>query len=177
MRWILVAALVASVGLAGCAVRPPVPPHAVVKTDQFSSTASVIGPSMFDNPFGGIDRSWHLRTIIDKKSGLATDQLYVEISYIGDWKYFNAASDQDATDLPVTVIDRSVGDCYGGCSLYETVGVGLDDAKLRAHAATGYAIKLYAHDGDSLILPITPQMISLQMAAIDKYTSKRVGAK
>ena len=161
--------------LSGCAA--PGPQHAVVQTDQFEPTATVRGPAQFENPFGGIARSWNLRTIIDKKTGIAADQLYVDLSYVGDWKFFNRASDENAHELKVRQIDRSVGGCYGGCSLYEAVGIDLDDAVLRAHAKTGYRIKLSAHSGDALILPITPAMIAEQVRVVDAYQAARVSAK
>lgn len=152
--------------LFGCA--PPPPPHVTVSGDKFSSDYTVAGLRAFRNPFGGISGEWFLRSFVDKKTGTVTDQLYVDLSYIGAWKFFDRAADDHATPLDVVVIGRDVGDCAGGCSLEETIGVTLDDQTLRSRAATGYEVKIYADSGDALVLPITPQMIGEQMAAIDK---------
>lgn len=137
--------------------------------DQYSPSATIVGTKLFDNPFGGVSKEWFIRSFIDKKTGAVTHQLYVETSYIGDWKYYQSANDDTAAPLPFIVIDREVGDCTGGCSLEETFALGLQGSVLRAKAATGYSVKISAHDGTAFILSVPPGQIQPQLAAIDNY--------
>jgi translation initiation factor IF-1 len=50
---------------------------------------------------------------------------------------------------------------------YETIGVAIDDAMLRARAAGGMRFKISAQRGDEVILTLSPTQIGLQLAAID----------
>lgn len=166
MRRALAALLVLIV--TGCT--PPGPPHVAIEDDEFSPQATVLGVSLADRPFGGIYRTWFLRSFVDKRSHAVTHQLYVELSYDGDRMIFNRAADDTATPLPVLRIDRSTLYCdrqIDFCTRAETIAVEVSDAELRARAASGFRIKISAHSGDALILAITPQMIDLQLAAVD----------
>lgn len=173
MRWSCVAVFAALLALGGCGTPEMVGTHAVATTDRFSKDITIEGPSIWVNPLGGTVRVWNLRTWVTKDTHRVTDQLYVYISYISharEWKFFNRAADENARELPVVLIDRSRSrSCRGGCDLDETIGVMLDDATLRAHAATGYTVKIWAHSGDALVLTITPRMIAEQIAVIDRY--------
>ncbi len=177
MRKGLVALLVLIV--AACVpLRPPQPPHVTIEDDEFSPQATVVGVSLTENTVGGVLRKWFLRSFVDKRSHAVTHQLYVNLSYNGDRMIFNRAADDTATPLPVVRIDRSTFYCdrkVDVCTRTETIGVELSDAELRARAASGFRIKISAHSGDALILPITPEMISLQLAAVDNLRQAAAG--
>jgi hypothetical protein len=170
MGWRCVAAFAAVLALGGCGTPEMVGMHAIATTDRFSKDIEINGPAVFVNPLGGITREWHLRSFVAKDTHAVVDQLYVDIDYnpfVREWKFFYRAADEDAEDLPVVVIDRSIP-CRG-CSFFETIGVMLDDATLRAHAATGYQVKIWSRRGDALVLSIAPHMITEQIAVIDQY--------
>lgn len=164
--------------ISACAVAPPgkhfdkkgqlVENMSTVQTDQFSPVITVNGLSMFDNPFGGISKQWFIRSFIDKRSHNVTHQLYVSLSYLGAWKFFNSAATDKAEALKVTTIDRKVNDCTGICDFDEVIGIEIPDSTLRARAAKGLEIKISAHSGDSIVLPITSEMITKQLEIVDK---------
>ena len=140
-----------------------------IENDQFSSSATVVGLSQFDNPFGGVSKQWFLRSFVGKESHVVTHQIYVSISYLGDWITISLAATDQAQSLPVTRIDSQVGSCSAGlCSLSEAVGLGISDAMLRARAQTGFQVKLTGHSGASFVIDITPEMITKQLLIVDR---------
>lgn len=160
--------------LVACAIFAPSagwarPPAVQIQDDKFSSEVTFLGPSQDRIPFGGTFRTWRLRSWVDKTTHAVRHQLYVNIDYDGSWRFYESAADEHAIDLKVVDIDRSVSTCSFGCSFTETVGVMLSDDALKAGVASGFEIKLSAHSGDTLILPISAQQIALQLVAIDTY--------
>ena len=169
-RWIAVATAIV---LSGCAMHPietanspPVPPK--IEDDKFSSQITLIGETLYVNPYGGLFRAWKIRSWVTKTTKQIEHQLYVETSYIGEWKHFNAAADDHANALPVHIISSSVGNCMGGCSLYETVGIDLSQTLLEANRDSGFEIKLSAQDGSSVILAISKQQVIGQLDGMQR---------
>jgi hypothetical protein len=96
--------------------------------------------------------------------------------YSGSWRFYQVASDDTATDLPVTEIDRQVGDCSNtlfGCDFYETVGVELPEAALRTHADTGYRIQVRAKSGNSQVLVVTKEQINSSSSRLTNWCRAR----
>jgi hypothetical protein len=177
-RWLtflvaLAPALALVAFLAACAV--PLEQQAVtVAGDQFSQVATFSGTKLFDNPFGGVFKEWFIRSFVDKRTGGVSHQLYIHTSYTpflgGSWHFYESGADDTARSLPFVQIDRTVESCSGTtCTYDETFALTLEDSVLRARAATGFAIKVSAHDGASFILQVPPGQIQPQLAAIDDY--------
>jgi hypothetical protein len=144
-------------------------PSAKIEDDNFSAQATVSGPSKLINPFGGTSRLWFIRGWVDKSSGAATYQLYVQTGYLWHWRFWQAAADDHAGPHQVVPIDRTVEDCGGGlCAYDETVGVELDDAFIRSRAG-GFQLKLSGQSGDELILSVSQDQIAPVLAAVDQY--------
>ncbi|HKW52842.1 MAG TPA: hypothetical protein VJO12_04060 [Stellaceae bacterium] len=151
--------------LAGC-VAPQ--PHVTVEDDEFSKEVVIMGWGLYANPLTtDIYHLWRLRSFVDKQTHQVRHQIYVEIHYEDEYQYFNSAADDTARDLPLLVIDLSSTCPRSTCMHYETIGVAIDDATLRARAAQGFRVKLSARRGSTLILLISPTQIGLQLAAID----------
>ena len=152
--------------LAACAAPKP---QATVEDDEFSREATIVGWGLYANPLTtDIYHLCRLRSFIDKETHAVHHQLYVEIHYEDEYQYFNSAADDTARSLPVLIIDRSHSCPRTTCMHYETIGVAIDDATLRARAAQGFRVKLSARRGSTLILGVSPQQIGLQLAAIDR---------
>jgi len=147
----------------------PRAPEVQVTTDQFSRDVTFLGPPQIINPFGGTIRSYRLRSWVNKETKAVEHQLYVEISYIGSWRWYVAAADDTAQELTVRQIASNVSSCSFGCSLSETVGIALSDETLRRRAATGMQIKISSRSGDALIIDLSAVQIGLQLSAIDRY--------
>ena len=152
--------------LAGC-VAPQ--PHVTVEDDEFSKEVVIMGWGLYANPLTtDIYHLWRLRSFVDKQTHQVRHQIYVEIHYEDEYQYFNSAADDTARDLAVLAIDRSNLCPRITCTHYETIGIAIDDATLRARAAQGIRIKLSARRGSELILTLSPEQIGLQLAAIDR---------
>ncbi len=151
--------------LAACAAPPP---HVTVKDDEFSQQVTILGWGNYESPFGGIARDWRLRSWVDKQTHAVSHQIYVELSYDDEYQYFTSAADDTARSLAVIAIDHSSMCPRLDCTHFETIGVAIDEATLRARADQGLRIKIGARRGSTLILPLSPTQIGLQLAAIDR---------
>ena len=145
-------------------------PQVTVTDDQFSKEVVIFGWGNYvnNNPWGGIFHDWRLRSFVDKKTYAVTHQIYVDLHYDDEYQYFNSAADDTARDLAVLAIDRSHTCPRITCTHYETIGIAIDDATLRARAAQGIRVKLSARRGSSVVLALSPEQIGLQLAAIDR---------
>ena len=56
------------------------------------------------------------------------------------------------------------------CTHFETIGMAIDEATLRARAEQGLRVKLSARRGSTVILLLSPIQIGLQLAAVDRLT-------
>lgn len=130
----------------------------------------IVGPADDVNPYGGTYRKWLLRSFVNKQARTVATQLYVEIGYVGGWRRYGSAADT-TTHLSVARIGSRVDTCFGKgvCSLDETVGIQLDDAKLQANVVLGYQVTISARSGDSISITIEPQQIQAQLAALAKF--------
>jgi hypothetical protein len=154
-------------GLIGCT---PTPPRNTVNVigDKFSKSITLEGIPLL-NPNNG-DLFWMLRSEVNPQAHFALHQIYVEWTYAGpsSGRYF--AADDTARPLPVKNIRRE--SCpFNKCDRTDTLGIGIDEATLRARASTGFQVKLSAQDGTAGILDITPKMINAQLAAEDAVFS------
>ncbi|MGH7125831.1 MAG: hypothetical protein ACREFI_15765, partial [Stellaceae bacterium] len=141
-----------------------------VEDDQFSPRATFIGTELVDDATRGSVKEWFIRSFVDKRSGEVDHQLYVHVSYVGDRRRYEVATDDRATSLPFVRIERDRGACkYGNCDYDEDFGLGMRDAVLRERAGTGFQVKVVAHSGDSIILTIAPGQIVPQLATVDAY--------
>lgn len=149
------------IGLLGCVASEPRNTVNVI-SDKFSKSVTLEGiPHL--NPNNG-DLFWMLRSEVDPQGHFALHQIYVEWTYAGpsSGRYF--AADDTARPLPVRNIRRE--SCrFNKCDRTDTLGIGIDEATLRARASTGFQVKLSAQDGTAGILDITPKMINAQLVA------------
>ena len=136
-----------------------------VENDKFSQAIKINGAMVYVNPFGGTFRSWFLQSFINKKTKEITHRLYLEISYIGEVEFFNAATDETATTLETVNIDTKVGNCFGGCDIKELVSITIPNEVVNAEPANDYQIKVTAKRGDFLIITIEKGQIALQRKA------------
>jgi hypothetical protein len=163
----IVSALLVVFLLAACAAPQP---HVTVTDDAFSSQVELFGWGYYERSFGEIGRTWRLRSWVDKQTHAVVHQLYIELNYDDDYQDFDSAADDAARALAVLPIDRNSMCRSIDCTHFETLGVAIDDATLRARAAQGLRVKISARRGATLILALSPIQIGLQLAAIDRLT-------
>jgi hypothetical protein len=141
-----------------------------IQSDKFSKLVKFEGPVFGKHSLLGTNYFHHVRSWIDRDTGIGQHQLYVNILYGDGRRGYDRAANDDAQDMPVTRIsfEKDRG-CKGICSYSETIGIDLPESLMEAKAANGFKIKLYAHSGDSLILDIPASEIATQLKAIDDY--------
>lgn len=194
MKFALAAAVAVSAGLlASCApgagtvtqsgYAAPSPTRATrqtvnVENSEFEQRATFVG---IEQIYGSglppeLPDKYFIRSWVDKRTGATEHQIYVMNSYVGDWRFWNLASNDRAQPLRLVSIDRTVIFCggYGGCSHSETVGIMLSDADLRAARATGYRMQLRSRTGLTQVIQVTPAQIQAQMDAIDAFRRSNV---
>jgi hypothetical protein len=151
-----------------------------LEDDKFEQRARVIG---YPTNFGlailpNIPNTARIRSWIDKKTGAVDHQLYVTEYYDGNWRFYQTATDENATALRFVSVRRDVVTCagsrYSGCSYVEIYGVDMDDAALRKLIANGgsYAIKVRAKAGADQVIHIWADMARRQIAFIEDYKAK-----
>ena len=179
------AALVALAALSGCALDRPEPlptPGAhpdtaiTVTRERGGRFLSFVGPKVqHDAPFLGVPGTniSVLRSFLDIQTGEIANQLYVEDSYTGPERNWDAARDAAGKDLRFIPIGKDQITCDGGCSYAEEFAAALPDSLLRANP-NGLTVYFYAKSGAQKTIQISGPRIAEQLAALD---SARAGIK
>src|SRR5579859_6511762 len=112
--------------LGGCAVVSSAPPPTVLPgtgvtrtVEQDGRFISLVGPRRpHGEPFLGVPATNYflLRSLIDTRSGETAHQLYVEDSYFGGKREWNAARDQAGDQLRFVQNTTNEITCNPGCS-------------------------------------------------------------
>jgi hypothetical protein len=112
----------------------PLETSAVISTEPFFKKKQGL--------FGTVSSDKFMRAIVDKKSGAISYQLYIWVSYYGDWQFFDQVNlETSSGPLPAKtrVLDRNVVSCaasrFAGCLMSEHLAVDVDEAVLRGVAA------------------------------------------
>ena len=138
----LAAAALLLAALAGCAGLPSAPPPGIQSasavtraTEQDGRFITFIGPKRpHAEPFLGVPGTnfTALRSSIDTRNGETVHQLYVEDSYFGAKRDWEAARDPAGQTLRFTHISKNQISCDNGCSYAEEFAASLPEALLRA---------------------------------------------
>jgi hypothetical protein len=175
-----VLALSAAVALAGCSSldMPPAAqnaslaqsPNAVQVTPQQGGKFIVLaGPKRRHTaPYLGVESTNFdlLRSFIDARSGVVTHQLYVQDSYGGSTRNWNAArlpTGQSLRFLPITVSEVT---CENGCSYAEEFAAALPDPLLRS-SPQGLSVVFTSRSGNEKTIAVPSELITMQLAAVD----------
>ena len=189
MRQLLVA-LLAIVALAGCtsiaapppaAQNPSAPPNlnTVQVTQQQGGKFTVLaGPKRrHTEPYLGVESTNFdlLRSFIDTRTGQATHQLYVQDSYGGATRHWNAArlaTGQGLRFIPITVSEVT---CENGCSYAEEFAAALPEPLLRS-SPQGFAVVFTSQSGNEKTVAVPGDLIAMQLAALDQARGARPAA-
>ena len=176
----LAAAALLLAALAGCAGLPSAPPPGIQSasavtraTEQDGRFITFIGPKRpHAEPFLGVPGTnfTALRSSIDMRNGETVHQLYVEDSYFGAKRDWEAARDPAGQTLRFTHISKNQISCDNGCSYAEEFAASLPEALLRASVQgklAGLAISFTAHSGARQTIIVPGDLIARQLAAVD----------
>jgi hypothetical protein len=165
--------LIAALALAGCAAEgmpaAPQPPDAVRRTTEKDGRFVVLsGPQLrHAEPFLGIASTnfYLLRSFIDTQTGETVHQLYVEESYPGAERNWNAARLAAGGGLRFVPISKNEITCELNCSYAEEFAAALPDALLRA-SPQGFTVVFSARAGIEKTVVVPGDLIVKQLAAV-----------
>jgi hypothetical protein len=162
-----------ALALAGCALASaPPPPSATAvsrSSEQGGRFIALVGPRRQHAPaFLGVPNTnfYALRSWLDSRSGKRLTQLYVEDSYLGPERNWQAAHDAQGQALHFVSISKNEIACHNGCSYAEEFAADLPEALLRAHKA-GLSVVFTAKSGAQMTIAVPGELIAKQLAAID----------
>lgn len=160
--------------LAGCGTieegaPPPLATEVARTTVPGGNFIALVGPRrQFAPPFLGVPgtnidllRSW-----VDRRTGEEVNQLYLEDSYSGAERNYDAAHDAAGGELRFIPISRNEIACVNGCSYAEEFAAALPTAVLRAHPQ-GLTVVFTAKSGPSLTIAVPGELIRKQLASLD----------
>ena len=176
---LLIAPLVA---LGGCGVMadataPSLPPaNAVTQSvEQNGRFLAFVGPRrQHAAPFLGVPGTnfYALRSWIDTRNGETAHQLYVEDSYFGAERNWDAARDVQGQKLKFVPISKNEITCENGCSYAEEFGAELPEPLLRA-SPDGLGVVFSAKSGAQKTIAVPGELIARQLAAVDAARASR----
>ena len=174
MRWLFPAlGLAAAIAVSGCAVEgpraPAQPANAVTLTKEKDGRFLVLsGPRLrHAEPFLGIASTnfYLLRSFIDTRTGETVHQLYVEDSYPGAERNWNAARLAAGETLRFIPISKNEVTCDAGCSYAEEFAASLPEPLLRANPQ-GLTVVFTARSGTARTITVPGDLVAKQLAAI-----------
>ena len=146
-------------------------PNTAITVDrvQDGKFLSFVGPkTQHDPPFLGVPNTNYdlLRSLLDTRTGEVANQLYVEDSYAGAHRDWNAAQDASGHPLRFIPISNSEITCENGCSYAEEFAAVLPEPLLRSGTG-GLMITFIAKSGNHTVIQIPGSQVAAQLAAVD----------
>jgi hypothetical protein len=176
----IIAAAFLLAALAGCAgLSSELPPNVLAaggvtrSEEQGGRFIAFVGPRRpHGEPFLGVSGTNFdaLRSWIDTRNGETVHQLYVEDSYFGAERNWEAARILGGEPLRFIAISKNEISCENGCSYAEEFAAALPEALLRA-SPRGLAISFTAHSGAERTIIVPGDLIQRQLAAVDDARS------
>lgn len=154
--------------LSGCA--PTIRTSILIENDEYKPTITILGPEqIIDCNFGKSICSYYmLRTVIDKKSGQYSHQLYVSVAYFGDWAFFERAYLLGGKELQFAEIERRVIDCESEtCKMRETFGATIPPEITKS----GFSVRFFSKNGEGISVVYPDSLCSIQNDAIKRVLS------
>jgi hypothetical protein len=130
---------------------------------------SFVGPkTQHDPPFLGVPNTNYdlLRTLLDTRTGEVGNQLYVEDSYAGAHRDWNAAQDERGQPLRFIAISNQEITCDSGCSYAEEFAAAMPESFLRA-STSGLIVTFIAKSGAHTVIQVPGSQVAAQLAAVD----------
>jgi len=166
--------LIGAITLFGCGdlagILPTAQPaDAVIRTqEQGRRFVTLAGPRLqHAEPFLGVEDTnfYLLRSMIDTRTGEIAHQLYVEDSYFGAERGWNAARDATGQPLRFIPIGKNEISCENGCSYAEEFAAVLPEALLRANPQ-GLTVVFTARSGAAKTISVPAGLVGKQLAAL-----------
>jgi hypothetical protein len=157
----------------------PETPNAVRLTTENDGRFLVLaGPRLrHAEPFLGIASTnfYLLRSFIDTQAGAIVHQLYVEDSYPGAERNWNAARLASGNPLRFVRISKNEVTCELNCSYAEEFAAALPDELLRTNPE-GFAVVFSAKSGTEKTITIPGELVAKQLTAVAAARAAQPGA-
>lgn len=166
-KWLLTAGL--AVLLGGCVTTSTDLGTDVisVKDDAFTGMIEVIGPRTDVHDLDGMDMSWELHAIVDRKTAGAMYALHFRIHYPASGHHkFTDINDDEANVLPIVHQDHSRTRCEKDCYHWDVLDASVDEITLRHRAATGFQFEVFPESGGGVIGTLRPVQIEKELAQV-----------
>ena len=145
------------------------PADAVIRTqEQGGRFVTLAGPRLqHAEPFLGVEDTnfYLLRSMIDRRTSEIAHQLYVEDSYFGAERGWNAARAATGQPLRFIQIGKNQITCENGCSYAEEFAAVLPEALLRANPQ-GLTVVFTARSGAAKTISVPAGLVGKQLAAL-----------
>ena len=171
--------------LCGCAAQSGGPTTAAApatgvtrSVEQGGKFIALVGPRReHAEPFLGVPSTnfYALRSWIDTRTGEAVHQLYVEDSYFGAERNWNAARDGQGHELRFIEISKNEITCEARCSYAEEFAASLPEDLLKA-SPKGLSVTFTSRSGDKKTIEVTEELIEQQLAAVAEARASRPSA-
>ena len=103
--------------------------------------------------------------MIDTRNGETAHQLFVEDSYFGAERNWEAARDGQGRKLRFITISKNEITCENGCSYAEEFAAALPETLLRA-SPQGFAVSFTAHSGATKTVTVPGDLVANQLTAV-----------
>ena len=136
--------------------------------EQGGRFISLVGPKrQHAEPFLGVAGTnfFALRSMLDTRTGETVHQLFVEDSYFGAERKWEAARDGQGRTLRFIAISKNEITCENGCSYAEEFGAAIPETLLRA-GPQGFAVSFTAHSGATMTVNVPGDLVANQLTAI-----------
>lgn len=107
-----------------------------------------------------------LRSWVDTRNGQDTNQVYVEDSYFGDKRDWNAARDARGHELRFIPVSKNEIACANGCSYAEEFAAAIPEPLLRA-STQGLQVTFFAKSGATKTISVPGDLVTMQVTALD----------
>jgi hypothetical protein len=137
--------------------------------EQGGKFIGLVGPRVqHDEPFLGVPSTnfFTLRSWLDTGTGETVHQLYVEDSYFGAKRSWNAASTNGQALRFVPISNNEIS-CEQNCSYAEEFAAALPDPLLRA-SPQSLTVRFTAQSGADKLILVPAELIRKQLAAVDQ---------
>jgi hypothetical protein len=161
--------------LAGCGVLSSGPPASLGSgntvtewTEGGGRFIALVGPRrQHAQPFLGVPGTnfYALRSWLDTRTGEQVTQLYVENSYFGAERNWQAARLAAGAKLRFIPIGKNEITCDNGCSYAEEFGADLPLALLQA-SPQGLTVAFTAKSGAEMTIAVPGELVEKQLAAL-----------
>jgi hypothetical protein len=178
-----IAGVLAAFALAACATPGEVPTAAssttaAVTQQQRGPFIVLAGPKRrHAEPFVGVPSTnyYLLRSFIDTRTGAVAHQLYLQDSYLGAERVWNAARLATGQTLRFLPISKSEVLCEKDCSFAEEFAAALPEPLLRANPQ-GLTVVFTARAGNQKTIAVPGDLVAKQLAAVVAARASRATA-